>query len=201
MSVEEAETEDVVAQEGPEGFEDYGSHGGVFAGLKGLGGGKLVVGGLSTCEVVDGVVGVVEEVAFEGDGVEVWGEDELFVYGAGPLGLPCRPEAGLGVGVPSAVVDPVAAEVGEAVETVGCGGVESALFEGGEGGAQGGREGFVGINAECPGVCGEGVGVVFLCRVAFPGVINETDMMSKADVAGGVGGAGVDDNYFIGNVF
>ena len=48
---------------------------------------------------------------------------------------------------------------------------------------------------------GEGVGVVFLCRVAFPGVINETDMTSKADVAGGVGGARVDDNYFIGNVF
>ena len=67
------------------------------------------------------------------------------------------------------MVNPVAAEVGEAVEAVGS--VEERLiFELEDGLGEGGGEGFVGVDTEGEGVRDEGVGEVFLMGVALPGV-------------------------------
>ena len=94
------------------------------------------------------------------------------------------------------MVNPVAAEVGEAIEAVG--GVEERLiFELENGLGEGGGEGFVGVDTDGEGMGDEGVGEVFLLGVAFPGVGGEFGAETMADGLGGVGGAGVDDDDFV----
>lgn len=108
-------------------------------------------------------------------------------------------EACAAVGIPSTVVYPMAAVVGEPVEAVDFGRIEGVIFQFQDVVPQGWGEGFVGIDAEDPGVCGEAVGVVFLSGVAFPAVVDEACAGLGADLLGGVGGSGVDDDDFIGD--
>ena len=148
----------------------------------------------------DGVVGIVEQVAAEGSVAYGGGELQLLVHLAVPGGNAGRPEADASIGVPSTMVDPVAAVVGEPVDGEDGEGRESLLLHELQVVAQLWREGLVGVDAENPAVGGQGVGVVFLAVVALPVVVEEACTGIEADGLGGIGGAGVDDDDLIGDV-
>ena len=152
VAVEEASEQHVSAQESPEWFEHYGRHGGFAACMVCGLCGQEVVAAVAEGHFVDAVEGIVEQVAFEGGYRGTGAVVQFFVYGALPLCLACGPQAHFCVGVPAAVVYPASAEIVEPVELVHAAVVQSLLFQLRKCAAQGGGEGFVGVDAEGPWV-------------------------------------------------
>ena len=146
--------------------------------------------------VMDDVVVEGFEPALEGDGLVdgALGEAD----GGGEVGGMAAEEAELGVGIEAAVAEPAIEEEVAAAEKVGVGrrvsGEESAYLY-----LELGGEFFVGVEREDPLRGALLDGGVLLGGEALPGFGEYLDVLiGGGDFEGAVGGAGVDEDYFVG---
>ena len=210
-AVEEAEAEDVVPEEGEGGGrrgrssrrraterlvralgdEEVGAEGAVAVHVLEV---ALEVG----VGVVDDVVVEGLELAVEGDGLVDGTLGEA--GGGGEVGGVAAEEAELGVGVEAAVANPAVEEEIAAADEVGVG------RRGWWGGAvrisslELGGELFVGVEREDPGAGAFFDGGVLLGGEALPGLGEDFGVEGGGDLEGAVGGTGVDDDDFVGEV-
>jgi hypothetical protein len=208
-TVEEAEAEEIVSEEG-EGGADYDV---VKEGQAGAASVAFVDDGLRAEGAVaveafdvtlDGGVGVVDDVVVEGFGDAVEGDGLVDgavseAGGGGEVGGVATEEAQVGVRVEAAVANPAAEEEIAAAEEVGVGGWVAGEY-GANLGLEFRGESFIGVEGEDPGAGALLDGEVFLTGEALPGLEEEFGFEGGGDFKGAVGGAGVDDDDLVGEL-
>lgn len=190
-AVEEAEAEEVVSEEGEDGEdEDVVEEGETGVAGVALVDDELCAEGAVAVEAFDvaleGGVGVVDDVVFEGlgDAVECDGLVDGAVGEAGgrsEVGGVAAEEAEVGVGIEAAVTDPAAQEEIAAAEEVGVGGGRGGE-ESADLGLELGGEGFVGVEGEDPGAGTLLDGEVLLGGEALPGFEEELGLEFGGDL-------------------
>lgn len=201
-AIKEAEADEVVVEEvgggSEEGVEKEGGEVGAPAALGGQELGAKIAVAVHVLQVGgERGVGVVEEVVPEGGG-GAGGGDGLVdgAVGEGEVGGATK-EAEFGIGVEAAVADPAAEKEIAAFEQEGVGG-----RVGGKQGAEllleRGGELFVGVEGEDPDAAALAEGEVLLGGEALPGVVEDRGAEGLGDLDRAIGGAGVDDDDFLG---
>ncbi len=196
-AVEESEAQEVVSDKLEGGIERDIPPMGFFAlGLHGAGRNAGIFSGAFVV-FFHRVVAVVQQVAGEVAAAAARLHFHFIVrVGAGPVPDSAVEQAQFAVGVPAAVVDPLATIIGSAVHGVAGGSRVGFYLQ--DGLAQRVAEGFVGIQAEYPRVQGLFECIVFLFNVPGKRMLYKSRTLFPANCLRAVGGKRVHNHYVIG---